>query len=248
MELKGPGRRQPVRHYRRTALVMPISMSSVEAAGQRHPGSVGTLSGRPARSSPPRSVFRSRIEALVPELECLREQFEQVAAEATALASGLRDDQFAWRPTEGAWSVGECLAHLNAAATLCLPKLDDGIAEGVRHGAYADGPFRYSWLDRLTVRLAEPSSRVRIGSPDAFLPATGGSCEQVLSAFREFQVQFIARLHRANGLDLVRARVASPVSAWRRFSLGAGFALIAAHQRRHLAQARKIIGLPQFPR
>ena len=240
---------------------MPISMSTVDrglmadlkigpagTAGQAHPGVLAVLAGRRTTSTSSPRAFRGRVEALGPELDRLREQFEQVAAEATALASGLRDDQFAWRPAEGAWSVGECLAHLNAAATLCLPKLDDGIAEGVRRGAYGDGPFRYSWLDRLTVRLAEPSSRVRLGSPEAFLPASGGSREQVLSAFREFQLQFIARLHRANGLDLVRARVASPVSAWRRFSLGAGFALIAAHQRRHLAQARKIVALAQFPR
>jgi hypothetical protein len=56
------------------------------------------------------------------------------------------------------------------------------------------------------------------------------------------------RLRRANGLDLVRARVTSPVLRWRRFSLGAAFAMLAAHERRHLCQARRVAALTEFPR
>ena len=69
-----------------------------------------------------------------------------------------------------------------------------------------------------------------------------------MAAFRAYQVQFIDRLRQANGLDLARARVSSPVSKWLRLSLGSGFALMAAHERRHLWQAREISETPGFPR
>jgi hypothetical protein len=61
-----------------------------------------------------------------------------------------------------------------------------------------------------------------------------------MAAFRAYQVQYIDRLRQANGLDLARAYVSSPAAAWLRFSLGSGFDLMAAHERRHLWQARNV--------
>jgi hypothetical protein len=69
-----------------------------------------------------------------------------------------------------------------------------------------------------------------------------------MAAFRAYQVQFIDRLRQANGLDLARARVRSPAVSWLRLPLGSGFALVVAHERRHLLQARRIIADPAFPR
>ena len=54
-------------------------------------------------------------------------------------------------------------------------------------------------------------------------------------------------LRQANGLDLGRVRVRAPMNKWVRFSLGSGFAFMAAHERRHLWQARQIIAMKGFP-
>ena len=183
------------------------------------------------------------------ELERLSDEFQQAASEATVLAARLTDVQFAWKPAAGAWSVGECLAHLNATARHCLPKLDEGISQGMDDGLYGEGPFRYGWLDRLTVRASEPPARWHLwSSPRAFRPVPGESRDEILTAFHVFQEQFVDRVRRANGLDLARVRVSSPVARWRHFSLGAAFAVLAAHQRRHLCQARGVAALPQFTR
>ena len=64
---------------------------------------------------------------------------------------------------------------------------------------------------------------------------------EVTAAFRAYQVQYIDRLRQANGLDLARARVASPVVRWVRMPLGSGFLTMVAHERRHLAQARRVL-------
>jgi hypothetical protein len=68
-----------------------------------------------------------------------------------------------------------------------------------------------------------------------------------MAAFRAYQVQYVDRLRQANGLDLARARVASPLTRWLRMSLGSSFALMVAHERRHLAQARRVTRAPGFP-
>jgi hypothetical protein len=202
----------------------------------------------PSDTRPSHAVARvTTHQGLAPELVRLRAQFEQVSSDADALVASLDARQFCWRPSSDAWSVGECLDHLNAAARMYLPRLDDAIAEATRNGAHGEGPFKYAWIDRLIVHIAEPPSRIRVPAPRGFLPPCRGSREEIVSALRAYQAQFIDRLQQANGLDLARVRVTSPVVRWLGFSLGAAFGLIAAHERRHLWQARKVVASPRFP-
>lgn len=186
--------------------------------------------------------------ALAPAIDELRVQFERLATEGHALAAGLSDEQFAWRPAPEAWSVGECLDHLNVTARMYLPVMDEGIAEAIRRGLYAGGPYTYNWIGRLCVYLTAPPARVRVKTPRQFLPAPRRPRHDVLAAFRAYQVQYIDRLRQANGLDLARARVCSPVARWLRIPLGSGFAMMVAHERRHVAQAQRVIEAPSFPR
>ena len=196
----------------------------------------------------PAAVRRADPLSLTVDLEQLRNEFEQVAAEAAALAAPLSDDQFAWKPAADVWSIGECVGHLTATARMCMPKLDEGISGGTLAGVYGEGPFHCSWADRLIVHAFGPASRWHVRSPRAFLPAPGESRDEVLSAFDEVQGQFVDRLRQADGLDLARVRVSSPVAPWWRLSLGAAFAVLAAHERRHVWQARQVAALPHFPR
>jgi hypothetical protein len=185
--------------------------------------------------------------ALTPELEDLRRQFEQIGADVNALVSPLRDDQFNWQPSPERWSIAHCLDHLNATARAYLPMLDEGISEAIRRGVYGEGPFSYSLLGRLATAFNEPPPKFRLPAPRQFQPAVSRPRHEIVAALRAYQVQYVDRLRQANGLDLARARVSSPVSRWLRFSLGSGFTLMAAHERRHLWQAHRITGLPGFP-
>ena len=82
----------------------------------------------------------------------------------------------------------------------------------------------------------------------AFQPTPGRSRHDVMAAFRACQVQYIDRLHQANGLDLARARVTSPAARFVRMPLGSSFAAMLAHERRHLAQAGRVLTAVGFPR
>jgi hypothetical protein len=184
---------------------------------------------------------------LTPEIEEFRLQFEQISSDAMALCSPLSDDQFIWRPSVDGWSIAECFEHLNATARVYLPLLDEGIADAIRRGVYGEGPFSYNWFGRLYVRFNEPPVRWRRHANPNLYPGAGRPRREILAAFRAYQVQYIDRLRQASGIDLARARVRSPSIAWLRIPLGSGFAVMTAHERRHLWQARKITGAPGFP-
>jgi hypothetical protein len=185
---------------------------------------------------------------LAPELDAFRIGFEQLAEEADALTATMSNDQFNWRPPSGGWSVAQCIDHLNVTARVYLPKLDEGIAEAIRRGLYGGGPFQYNWLGRLMVGSVAPPPRFRVKAPKDFQPAPARPRQETLAAFRAYQVQFIDRLRQANGLDLARARVQSPAASFLRIPLGSAFAMMVAHERRHLLQARNVIATPTFQR
>ncbi|MBM3779949.1 MAG: DinB family protein [Acidimicrobiia bacterium] len=184
---------------------------------------------------------------LAPELEAFRQEFGRLSAEVEALAGALSDEQFNWRPAPERWSVAQCIEHLNATARAYQPMLDDGISEAIRRGLYGSGPFRYSLIGRLFVRSLEPPAKRRFRAPPPFQPPPERARSQSVPAFKAYQTQYVDRLRQANGLDLARARVRSPVAAWLRLPLGSAFLAMLAHERRHLWQARQVIESPGFP-
>lgn len=187
---------------------------------------------------------------LTPELEAFQGEFDAIAADAGALLAPLSDTQFFWSPSAEVWSVAECLEHLNATARTYLPVLDSAIATAKQWGVYGAGPFRYGWLGRFIIRQTEPPPRRRFKAPVAYQPTEPGARRKrsdIEAGFRGYQVQFVDRLRQANGVDLVKAKVQSPVSKWIRVPLGVGFSIMTAHERRHLWQARQVTQDPHFP-
>jgi hypothetical protein len=185
--------------------------------------------------------------ALAREIDDFRRQFEQISADADALVTPLADEQFTWKPAPNKWSIAECLEHMNATARSYLPAIDEGIADAIRHGAYAEGPFRYNLVGRIFSHLLEPPVRLRLRASEDKQPGPHRPKRETLAGFRAYQVQYVDRLRQANGIDLSRSCVRSPIASWIRIPLGSAFASMAAHERRHLWQARKITQMEGFP-
>jgi hypothetical protein len=93
----------------------------------------------------------------------------------------------------------------------------------------------------------EPPPRRRFKTPRSFTPSHGQPVTALLPTFLHLQDQFTYLLEQANGLDLARIKIPSPATSLLKFSLGQAFALNAAHERRHLWQARRVRSHPQFP-
>src|SRR5690348_10184039 len=110
--------------------------------------------------------------ALAREIDEFRQQFERISHEADVLVNPLSDVQFTWQPSPTEWSVAQCIEHLNVAARLYLPRLDEGIADAIRRGTYGEGPYSYNVVGRFFTALMEPPARVSLRAPKPFLPPT----------------------------------------------------------------------------
>jgi uncharacterized damage-inducible protein DinB len=186
--------------------------------------------------------------SLAPQVDEYRQQFERLAARADALVTPLTEEQFLWQPSPTAWSIAQCIEHLNITARMYLPRLDEGIAEAIRRGLYGEGPFTLGPVGGFFVRTMEPPAKLKLKAPASFQPGPRRGRSEIMAAFRAYQVQFVDRLRQSNGLDLRRARVHSPAMRWVKMSLGSGFALMAAHERRHLWQAHRVTEAAGVPR
>jgi hypothetical protein len=177
----------------------------------------------------------------------LAEEFEAAKADGRALYEGLLEDGFRWRPSPKAWSMAECLDHLNVVGRKYLRGIDAAIDAGHAKGARGDGSIRYGLMERFLVRSMDAPPLFHMKTPRSFVPAASASVHDGLRAFLELQDEFRQRLARAADLDLSRVKVRSPVSRHLKLTLAAAFAMIAAHQRRHLWQARQVKTQPRFP-
>lgn len=182
---------------------------------------------------------------LIPELAERRSDFEWAKEGIQELVSAISDAQLNERPAPEEWSIAECIAHLNLVGRQMLPRIDEGIERARLKGWLAVGPFEYDRIGNWVVRMAGADRlppRRKMKAPKIYVPSPRETWLVSTTAPRFFALQdeLIERVERANGIDLRRLRIASPVTPLLRLSLGQWFALLAGHQRRHLWQAGQV--------
>jgi hypothetical protein len=174
------------------------------------------------------------------DLEKYKHEVEQIIGDAQELTGGLSEAQFNWRPAPGAWSIEECLAHLTMFDQAQADLIDRSIAAARAAGMTGEGPFEYPAWERYVLREIEPPVRNPVPAPKRFVPVHGQPLTGILPTFLHVQRRYLAQIESADGLDLRRVKVPTPMAGLIKFSLGATLAMAAAHGRRHLLQARKV--------
>lgn len=174
-----------------------------------------------------------------PELAAYRDQFARIKNDVHALAEGLDRAAFNALPAPGAWSVGQCLHHLYVAGAQLAPRLEAALDRARRNGVFGEGPFGYGFVGRLFIHATGPDTRLKIPAPGSYRPSTDLAPDVIVPEFASLQDRFAAAARRADGLDLARIKVASPVTNLLRLNVSAWFAATLAHEERHLAQARR---------
>ena len=177
---------------------------------------------------------------LVPQLEAIREEIGTINAQAVSICEGLGEDELAWRPQPGKWSIAENLIHLRRTTETFLPAIDHTIDQARRRNLRAAGPFRIGLMGRIFVWYTAPPPAMRLPAPPVLKPLLDGPAREALPRFLESQPWMLERLEAANGLDLGRARVTSPLASFVKMNLLAFFCVFTSHERRHLWQASNV--------
>ncbi len=178
--------------------------------------------------------------ALAAELARIQQEIAELDARAAALCDGLREAELAWRPKPESWSIAENLWHLRTTSRVFAPAADRAIEEARRKEWFSPGPFRLTRMGRFFVWWLEPPPVLRLPAPKMVRPQVEGPPGEALAAFLESQRWMRERVEAADGLDLHRARVVSPLASYIRMDLLAFFCVFTGHGRRHLWQAGNV--------
>ncbi len=182
-----------------------------------------------------------------PELADDAKQLEAVLADADRLVADLDDEAFRWRPEPGRWSISECLEHLSITLEQYAPGIEKCIREGRQNGRTGLRDPKRGWIIGWLINTLEPPAKRRFRAPKAFSPDTPKPKDEVYPRFVKLHRNLGAAMADADGLDLWKNRMVSPVTSLLRMGLGESFALMLSHARRHVWQAQQVRQAPGFP-
>jgi hypothetical protein len=195
-----------------------------------------------------RGLFRYKsmlhMDSTIPLAE-LERQFADIKAGAARLAEGLKESQFNWRPASQRWSIAECLLHLNIVGERYVRMIETAIEEARAKNITGKGPFEYGFAGKCILEMTEPPPKRKFKAARSLTPAYGQPLNAVMPTF--FHLQDQLEIERARGLDLARIKIPVPGLGLARLNLYAIFAWVAAHERRHLWQARQVRNEGAFP-
>ncbi|MEM1055826.1 MAG: DinB family protein [Bacteroidota bacterium] len=185
---------------------------------------------------------------MAPQLQTYADHFRQSQRDAHRIADDLTRVQFNWKPSEKAWSVGECFVHLNVIAKAYLPVLEAAAASGTPRG---HGPYTYGFVSRLFTNAVRPGGRpIPTGGP--MNPSSGGPQSdfdhgRALASMDEYTDRYVHVCERLDGLDYSSIKVSSPFLPLLRLPIGAFTDAMGLHAIRHVQQAERVTQHPSFP-
>lgn len=177
-----------------------------------------------------------------PDIEALRAAFDAAERDARALVTGLTEERGTWRADPGSWSVAECLDHLAVANGVYLRAMGPASENALVRGRLRRGPAVPGPVGRLVVWTFEPPVKryLKLRAPGKIRPRSGPRLSDAAAAFFGSQDEIRAFLSRFEEIDLAGVHFPNPFIRGVRFSLATGLHILAAHERRHLAQAARV--------
>ena len=182
-----------------------------------------------------------------PAVRSFADAMNAVEGEFTRLVHPLTDQQLNWRPSDGRWSIAECMAHLAASARQYVGPIDHAVERGFARGLLGGRDFHPGRIGRWLIASMEPPPRRKMQAPKKIVPQRFESATKLREAYATAHRDLIGAVSRAEGLDLARVKVSSPIVPIIRQPLGVWLLFLAAHERRHLWQARQVRQEPGFP-
>ena len=146
------------------------------------------------------------------------------------------------RPRPEAWSVLDCVEHLNLFCADYFPRIEKSLRTARLSGQpdYRPGFFGTRMFSALQPQNGERKQKVKtfkkmVPQTDKQAPAA------VLDTFLGYQAQLQAWIASSEQLDWEGTRVASAIGPILNLKLGDCFRLIVAHTQRHILQAEEVL-------
>ncbi|MBD2769786.1 DinB family protein [Hymenobacter sp. BT664] len=168
-------------------------------------------------------------------LAALSQATRQLLATVHTEFAPLELSQLNQQPAPAAWSILECLEHLNRYSRYYNPRLAQALAQ--QPGPTAEAAVGYSWLGRKFIGMMAPGSTKKAKTLKHMNPQGSRLGREVLAEFTQQQEHLLDLLARAQQADLNRKAVPVEFLKLLRMRLGEAFEFVVLHEQRHVQQA-----------
>jgi len=175
------------------------------------------------------------------------DEAETIIGDARTLFDPLDERQLNWKPAADSWSVAQCLEHLISINREYFPVFDRILKGDYRKTLLHRLPFLSVMFGRMMVKALSPNSHQKFKAPSSARPSSSSFGPQVVGRFITHQRETLAKMKSLQEYDLAKIVITSPFASVVVYSLLDTFRLIVAHERRHFAQAQRVMEADGFP-
>ncbi len=161
---------------------------------------------------------------------------------------GLSAAQINWKPDPKRWSVAQCLDHLIVANRQLHRPIDEIIEGRARTRILERAPAYARFWGRLMVRQLRPEATLKLTAPSKATPSASAIDPGIVRRFVDQQVDTIRRMQLLDERDRGNVILTSPFAWPVVYHAIDACRIIVAHERRHLAQAQRVVDSPGFPK
>jgi DinB superfamily len=175
------------------------------------------------------------------------DEAEAITGDANTFFGHLNSEQLNWKPAADSWSVAQCLDHLISANREFHPVFDR-ILKGEHRKTFLHGiPFLPAFFGRVMINAVSPGSQRKFNAPGSARPSSSSIDPKIVDRFIANQRETLAMMKSLEGSDPSGIIITSPFAGVVVYSLLDAFRLVVAHERRHFAQARRVMETQGFP-
>lgn len=175
------------------------------------------------------------------------DEAEAIAADAKTLFGHLNAQQLNWKPGADSWSVAQCLDHLISINREYFPTFTRILKGEHRKALLHRAPLLPAAFGRLMIKVLSPNFHRRLKAPPAAQSSSSSIDPQIVDRFIADQRETLAMMKSLEAHDPAKIIITSPFASVVVYSLLDTFRIIVAHERRHFAQAQRVMETEGFP-
>ncbi len=176
----------------------------------------------------------------------VRGVLQEVARDAQATFGGLDVQQLNWRPDPTRWSVAQCFEHLVMSNRMMLEAATDAL-EHPSATLRQRMPVAPGFFGRMLIRSQSPTAPRRFRTSPKAEPASSTISLDIIPRFVAQHDELGTWMAGLDEGEVSRAIMISPFLRIITYSVLDSCRLLAAHDRRHFEQARRVTQAPGFP-
>ena len=179
-------------------------------------------------------------------IDWVTSELEKASAGVRDPFQGLSGEQLNWKPSDGGWSIAQCLEHLiktNEEFYGEFAKLQSGTRKNTFWQNYS--PFT-GWGGRFLIKTVSEDSK-KVKAPSKKIVPASDVQDDIVDRFSAHIIDLVGKVKACSTADLKKTVVSSPFLSAFTYTLDDAYTVLVEHTKRHIRQAKRVAASEGFP-